>query len=346
MVARVLAQGAPAAPAEPLAVAAPAVALPSAAPAPAREPAAPVAVREPAAPAPASAPTAPASAPVPPAAAPAPPATEAGPAAPAGPVTLQRMRDAWPEVLARLETISRSSWLIATVARVAGLDGDILTLSFQSQGDVAAFKKRTAGAGPSEDLRQAIQGVLGIRVKYIARHDNDEPGGPGGAGGSGGSGETPPAPRVTPPAATAPPVRPSSSAPVTDWAVATIPSDAPAEVASGPGITAPVAGQFPVDDEPEDAAAAVPQRTLTLETAREGAVLPSAEVAPSFEPEPDDPADEETYPVDLPAPAVTVPPVRLSAPAGIQRYGEAVIRQVLGARFVREEPFERPTRFA
>ncbi|KAA9131184.1 DNA polymerase III subunit gamma and tau [Microbacterium caowuchunii] len=358
MVARVLAQGAPAAPAEPLVVAAPAVALPPAAPAPVREPAAPAAVREPAAAVPASIPPAAVPAPVPPAAVPAPvppapapaavaqepAAPEAGPVVTAGPVTLQRMRDAWPEVLARLETISRSSWLIATVARVAGLDGDILTLSFQSQGDVAAFKKRTAGAGPSEDLRQAIQGVLGIRVKYIARHDNDEPGGPGGAGGSGGSGETPPAPRATPPAVTAQPARPSSSAPVTDWAVATIPSDAPAEVASGPGITAPVAGQFPVDDEPEDAAAVVPQRTLTLEPAREGTVLPSAEVAPSFEP--DDPADEETYPVDLPAPAVTAPPVRLSAPAGIQRYGEAVIRQVLGARFVREEPFERPTRFA
>jgi DNA polymerase-3 subunit gamma/tau len=29
-----------------------------------------------------------------------------------------------------------------------------------------------------------------------------------------------------------------------------------------------------------------------------------------------------------------------------QRYGEAVVRQVLGARFVREEPYEPPTRFS
>ncbi|WP_159502438.1 DNA polymerase III subunit gamma and tau [Microbacterium sp. 18062] len=407
MVARVLAQTAP--PAEPLAVAAPAIPA-VAAPAP----------RQPdRAPAPPAAAPVPRDAPVtmPPAATPEPrdagapdgatassapevaPATTATPAAPeegapadraddpavpVGPVTVQRMRDAWPEVLGRLEDISRSSWLIASVAKVAGLDGDILTLSFQSQGDVAAFKKRTAGAGPSEDLRQAIQGVLGIRVKYIARHDTDDPGGPAGAGAPGEPpaaprAETPgapPAPRSAPSASSAP-SRPASTAPVTEWAVAPIPTDAPADPdpapsagsrpdpgasarstavsasagrasASAPAsavIPAP-SGQFAVDEEPEDAASA-PQRTVTLAPVQDGAVLPAAEVAPSFEPEaPDDPADEETFPVDAPVPPVIAPVVRTAAPTGIQRYGEAVVRQVLDARFVREEPYERPTRFA
>jgi DNA polymerase-3 subunit gamma/tau len=285
------------------------------------------------------------------------------------------MRDAWPEVLARLETISRSSWLIATVARVAALDGDILTLSFQSQGDVAAFKKRTAGSGPSEDLRQAIQGVLGIRVKYIARHDSDEPGGDGPS--------APAGPSVTPPTAAREPERPSepprqnassasrasASAPVTEWAVAAIPADAPVSTeptasagrarpapsasfgapATATSLAAPVVdapAQFPVDDEPEDAAS-LAARTSVATPARDGVVLPPAEVAPSIEPdEPDDPADEETFPVDAPVPPVIAPPVRSAAPAGIQRYGEAVVRQVLDARFVREEPYERPTRFA
>ena len=49
----------------------------------------------------------------------------------------------------------------------------MLTLSFQSQSDVAKFKKLSAGAGPSEDLRQAILGVIGIRVKYLAKHDSE-----------------------------------------------------------------------------------------------------------------------------------------------------------------------------
>ena len=32
-------------------------------------------------------------------------------------------------------------------------------------------------------------------------------------------------------------------------------------------------------------------------------------------------------------------------PEGIQRYGEAVVRQVLGATFLHEEPYEPATRF-
>jgi DNA polymerase-3 subunit gamma/tau len=292
----------------------------------------------------------PVAAPAPAASAPeptAPTAPVAEPAAPAhdipaGPVTVQRLRDAWPEVLGRLEGISRSSWLIATAARVAALEGDILTLSFRSQSDIAAFKKRTAGAGPSEDLRQAIQGVLGIRVKYIARHDQDtDPVTPADAAPAAPS-APPRADPPEPPAERPGPARASSAAPVTEWAVAPIPaSDA------GEPPAAPVA-QLAVDDEPEDAQASA-TRTLTV-APPDGAVLPAAEVAPSFEPEePVDPADEEMYPTDVAAiPPVVPPPATVrSAPAdGIQRYGEAVVRQVLDARFVREEPYQQPTRFS
>lgn len=298
-------------------------------------PPAPVPVAEPASAPPA--PEAPApSAPV------AEPAPQAAPEIPAGPVTVQRLRDAWPEVLGRLETISRSSWLIATAARVAALDGDILTLSFRSQSDIAAFKKRTAGAGPSEDLRQAIQGVLGIRVKYIARHDQDADPGPSAdaapAAPSAPTRAEPPAPPAERPG----PARASSAAPVTEWAVAPIPaSDA------GESPAAPVA-QLAVDDEPEDAQASA-TRTLTVAPPA-GAVLPAAEVATSFDPEePVDPADEEMYPTDVAAiPPVVAPPapVRSAPTDGIQRYGEAVVRQVLDARFVREEPYQQPTRFS
>ncbi|PRB08976.1 DNA polymerase III subunit gamma and tau [Microbacterium sp. MYb64] len=45
-----------------------------------------------------------------------------------------------------------------------------------------------------------------------------------------------------------------------------------------------------------------------------------------------------------PAPAVIDRAPRSGAP-GVQRYGEAVVRQVLGARFLREEPYEPQTRF-
>jgi DNA polymerase-3 subunit gamma/tau len=260
---------------------------------------------------------------------------------PAGPVTVQRMRDAWPEVLARLEDISRTSWLLASNAEVSGLDDDVLTLSFSSQADVAKFKQRAAGGGPSEDLRQAILAVLGIRVKYLAKHD-----GPAAA---------PSAPPADPPAAPPAPSSsrpaparasaPAAAAPVTEWAVAPIPTDADAPPPDpGPAGLSGM-GQFAVDDEPEDAAA--PARVATLAPAREGEVLRAADVEPSTDSDDEDDAPDAA--VDAPVPPVVappLPPVATPRGNGVQRYGEAVVRQVLGATFVREEPYEPPTRFS
>ncbi len=83
------------------------------------------------------------------------------------------------------------------------------------------------------------------------------------------------------------------------------------------------------------------RRASTLAPPREGDVLPDDQVAPPDEPEPDEPdPDPERGPV-----VVAPPPAATRAPGGMQRYGEAVVRQVLGATFVREEPYEPPTRF-
>jgi len=262
--------------------------------------------------------------------------------APSGPVTFERMREAWPEILQRLEQVSRSSWMIATGATPIAYADDVLTLSFQSQPDVVAFKKLAAGKGPSEDLRGAISAVLGVRVKYVARHDGTSlaRGGaptPDGADRPGPS--EPPAPperaaaAERPAPAARPSARPSAAAPVTEWAVAPIPAgDEPA-------------GQLAVDDEPEDAAS-VPARTLTIE--REG------EVILDDGPPPDD-EDEVPPPIDADAPVPPRGPVSVERPDrpaaraprthGIERVGEAVIRQVLGGTFVREEPYTPPTRF-
>lgn len=344
LVARVLAATDAAAPAP----AAPAASAP--APAAATAPAprtAPPASAPASTPAPAST-SAPASTPAPATSAPAPtpPAPEPTPAAvpdppvPTGPVTFAQLRDSWPEILRRLEDISRTSWMIASASRpVAYAEGDILTLSFQSHADVQSFKKLTAGKGPSEDLRTAILSVLGVRVKYLTRHDTDPaPPPPGGVGP-----DVPPAPAPDggaaaasaasrPAAPAAPRTAPASAAPVTEWAVAPIPSDGGAPSA-----------QFAVDDEPEDAAPA-PVRTLTAP--REGDVLPAEA--------PEDDEDDVPPPVDAdaPVPVHSPPPARVAPeprqaprPGGIERVGEAAVRQLLGARFVREEPYTPPTRF-
>ncbi|KQZ83156.1 DNA polymerase III subunit gamma/tau [Microbacterium sp. Root166] len=267
-----------------------------------------------------------------------------------GPITVDRMRDAWPEVLARLEDISRTSWLLASTADVAGLDGDVLTLAFSSQADVAKFKQRAAGGGPSEDLRQAILAVLGFRVKYLAKHEGGPADRPAAPPPAPAAPSTPPIAGSSGPAPSAPAPRaraaaPAAAAPVTEWAVAPIPSDADAPPPD-PGPAALATQQFAVDDEPEDAART---RTATLAPAREGEVLPAGDVEPSVERDEDaELGSASEPPADLPVPPVVAPPLPRTTPRsdGVQRYGEAVVRQVLGANFVREEPYEPPTRFS
>ena len=272
------------------------------------------------------------------------PAPEPGPIptpapVPPGPVTIDRVQASWPDVLRHLEGASRSSWLVATTAQPVAFVDDVLTLNFMSASDVAKFKKLQAGAGPSEDLRQAIQAVLGVRVKYIARHGGGQPGPRHPAPGDGPAPDDDPdpaGPAAAAPTRTAPP-EPMSSGPVTDWAVAPIPAD--------PDAPSPGAGQFAVDDEPEDAASTA-SRVSTIAPPHEGDVLPRAEVAaPSAEPDDDAEADLDVPEVGVPVVAAPIVPTASIRDDGIERVGEAVVRQVLGARFVREEPYESATRF-
>ena len=318
--------------------------------------------------------------------------TPATPAAPVGPVTFADVQASWQRILDALEPVSRSSWMLATAAQPVAFSADhVLTLAFRSQSDVAAFKKLSAGKGPSEDLRGAIIQVLGVRVKYVARHEPDS--GPGGGGGSGA--QTPPpsgggiaapshhaapqADRVTGPAPAAPasalgaaPTRPEPTAvrsapaastaptassnapvgaPVTEWAVVAIPN-------SDAGSSAPLA----VDDEPEEAAAA-PVRVLTA--VHDGDVLTDEPPATAEEEEEFPPPIDANAPVPPRGPVAvertTTPAASQSASAtaaafatapraprsgGIERVGEAVVRQMLGATFVREEPYTPPARFS
>ncbi|MGW9627612.1 DNA polymerase III subunit gamma and tau [Microbacterium sp. NPDC055521] len=347
-----------------------------------------------------------------------------------GPVTFERIAAAWPSVLARLETISRSSWLIVTGIQPLAFDPEttVLTLGFSGPSDVPRFKGTTPGNNTSDHLRTAIEHELGVTVKYLPA-----PLPPGGGGAAAPTGPSPagtgpgaaPAgsgPKSTPsrpaardddaPAAgwanpmsgpqelrgakggaSAPPRSDdggtasggtrSASAAVTDWAVAPIPASAPATTA--PVLTAPIAAaarvpsssapvaapsapqpQFPVDDEPAEieAAASAPQPPHDGDV---DAPPPPDDYPPydepPYDPEYDEPRRPATgsgasapAPVSAPAPppaparpslrAVPPPANRPQASDGVERRGEAVIRQVLGAKFLREEPYQPPSRFA
>ncbi|KZE42980.1 DNA polymerase III subunit gamma and tau [Microbacterium sp. T32] len=289
------------------------------------------------------------------------PAAPTPPVAPVGPLELSHVRDAWPEVLGQLEALSRSSWLVVSTSSVLAFDDDVLTLGFRTASDLTAFKTRSADGGPSEDLRRAIQAVLGIRVKYLARLDGD--GGPGGSAPRGPSAGPDGGARATQQASASRSSAPYASASVTDWAVAPIPgaaaapsaSTAPAALPTAPARGAATATVAPtaqattalaVDEEPEEATVRAMPRIAPPPF--EGAVLPSGDVVASVA-APDEVDDDDVIPpadeVDLPVPPVIVPRMAPLS-GGVQRYGEAVVRQMLGATYVRDEPYEPPTRFS
>jgi DNA polymerase III subunit gamma/tau len=142
-------------------------------------------------------------------------ASAAVPVAAPGSVTLQHIRDAWPEILDIVRDAKMSAWVVLETAQARDLrDGDVLTVSFPSDNDVANFKQSGPGAtGVSEYLRTAILQVLGLRVKFIAKA------------------EARPASKTQSPGPTAEPAQPQATESSDGWAVASIPgAEQPAEI--------------------------------------------------------------------------------------------------------------------
>ena len=117
---------------------------------------------------------------------PAAPASDAAPGADESPaeeratsVTHAQLRDAWPEVLDALQKAAgRRPWTVVSTTSVHAFDGEVLTLGFTNENDVASFRPApgaAAGESVSEHLRAAILEVLGVRVKFLPRVDAPGP---------------------------------------------------------------------------------------------------------------------------------------------------------------------------
>jgi DNA polymerase-3 subunit gamma/tau len=91
-----------------------------------------------------------------------------------GAVTLQHVRDAWPEILETVQRTRRSAWAVVYTSHPRALDGDVLTLSFVSRSDVESFRQAGPSGGTSEVLRTAILSVLGVRVKFLPKVDGGQ----------------------------------------------------------------------------------------------------------------------------------------------------------------------------
>jgi DNA polymerase-3 subunit gamma/tau len=201
------------------------------------------------------------------AAEPAPPAptapTATDPVAEAKTVSIQQMRDSWPEILEVVHKAKLNAWMVVYTSEARALDGDILTVTFPSETDVANFKQpQGAAEGVSEYLRNAIVEVIGLRVKFIAKVE-------------------PTLADETEPEPTEPDTEPAVDA--AGWAVAEIPAS---------------------QDNMESSSAAVKPAAVKPTEAKQAAA-PVAAAATSA-PEP-------------------------------QRYGESVVREILGASFIEEQ---------
>lgn len=274
-------------------------------------------------------------------------------AKPVGPVTLEQMRDAWPEILGVLERRKRTAWMAAITAKVIDYRADdgVLTLGFPSQNDVHDLRGGTGTQSPAELLRGAIAEVLGVQVKFLPRVIGSQA-----AAAPSGSAPTPdaappPAPTATDtgssPAggssgsrqgttvsAAAPrddgaPADSVPTAPVDSWATVTIPNDE-ADAAVAPGASeAPSEGaRRATSGAVATAVAEAPAAASDLADVPDDGDAPPEDIEPPFDPGP---------PPELVVEASPSAGARGTAvDGGIQRYGESVVREVLGATFLEE----------
>jgi DNA polymerase-3 subunit gamma/tau len=281
-------------------------------------------------------------------------------------VTLQQVRDSWPEIVEVVQKARRTAWMVVVTATVVDFVDDVLTLAFPSANDVESFKRpQGAAEGVSEYLRRAIVDVLGVKVKYIARVEGEGPTGPTPAGAPAAAPTTAVAPRDATPRApsgaptgvspeTAPrpsspprsaagrddaPPAPSGPAASASSAAAVPAGRAPAAVTGWD--VAPIPQAPPEPDEPEHITEEPPGGVPTVDAAppppevdagpagrsQGSSVTPSAPTAPTPSSGPGPSVAERR--------AATGDP-RRGIPTG-SRYGEAVVREILGAQFIEEE---------
>lgn len=245
---------------------------------------------------------------------------------PTGPVTLSQVQNAWQEVLGLLEKRDRNAWIAVFSALVVDYrDDDVLVLEFPGATEVNLFRSGAPGKTPSDSLRSAIADILGARVKYIARVT-----------------ETPAQPPAAPtsPAAPTPAVAP---APANTPAPAN--SSAPANTPAPPSATKPTAARSPEARSPVAAASrpAVTPATRPATTPSRSAAAPATPGVtwetvqiPSDEPPPLDDADAPAEWEPEFEPSDPVEPLATHTRDGAERYGEAVVREVLNATFIEE----------
>jgi DNA polymerase-3 subunit gamma/tau len=247
----------------------------------------------------------------------------AAPVVPAGPVGTRELLESWPAVLEKIQAKSRPAWIVVVGAQVRSLDDDVLTLGFTNDADLESFKPRPGvPGGVHEILRQAIIDTLGVKVKFKVSSDNSA---------------TAPIERLT--ATGSIPAAGATDAPVVaapQFATPAIAADAAddSDVPPPSDDDAPPADDdAPVADADGWDVVAIPgaaeKKAATAQAAAEKAAAEKAAEKPV--------AEVKAAPA---APKNPNAPRQVAAPASEEndrRYGESVVRELLGATFVGEE---------
>jgi DNA polymerase-3 subunit gamma/tau len=239
------------------------------------------------------------------------PAPSAAPAAATVPaeVTLQQVKDAWPEILEAVQKAKRGAWMVVFTAKPLELrDGGILALSLQSQNDVDALKQQTTpGEGVADYLKKAVFDVLGFTPKLLARVETTM--------------ASAPATAAQAPIGVQAPTVPSDDA--QDAPEPTEPDVEPPVPDGNSWYTAPVS-----DSEPETRPVRAEPKSASKSAS---ASQPKAQSKSASKAQPAEKAQPEPQVSveDVPAP---------EKPAYEKdRYGESVVREILGASFIEEQ---------
>ncbi|TQO19418.1 DNA polymerase-3 subunit gamma/tau [Rhodoglobus vestalii] len=226
------------------------------------------------------------------------------------PVSIQQVKDSWPEILEVVQKLKRTAWMVVFTAKPLELrDDKILVLSFPSERDVDALKQRSApGEGVGDYLKKAFVHVLGFEPALIARVEGSAAVPPAAAASAPAAAMSVPVPVPVPTAVEGP--EPEEPAPAEDrdpggWAVAAIPESEP-EPNTDPSMarSGPTASRSAKQPSPPQ-----PQRDAASTTS-----------AP-------------TPPEDSARPALSSAATQIDR----SRYGESVVRELLNATFIEEQ---------
>ncbi|MEG2490381.1 MAG: DNA polymerase III subunit gamma and tau [Aurantimicrobium sp.] len=232
---------------------------------------------------------------------------------PTGPVGTRELLEVWPAVLEKIQTTSRAAWLVVVSAQVRSLEDEVLTLVFSNEADAASFRpQKGVPGGVHEILRQAILDTVGVRVGFKVSSD---------------SSATAPIDRMTDTGSVAAPAAPvnaprefATPAPAARTEEPPLPEEPPADL----------------DEEPPFEEAAPP----AVDDGWDVVAIPGGGAPAVLEDEPV--VDEVVAVAEVAAPAAPAAKKLTPEQAAHEeaRYGEAVVRELLDAKFIAEEVTE------